>query len=91
MTKTSGEPPAREEPKWTKEPPKEDGWYWISQTVYNYKPAIVRVKSGNVFLDAGNVTAIYPVNSFCENYAHKLQWLKIDIPALPEEGEPNDE
>ena len=76
-----------EEPKWTKSPPTEEGWYWLKNV--NNKPKIVYYKFGRVcFLTDSCVFG--PAYEYwtedIEEFGENVQWCKIDIPALPEEG-----
>ena len=76
-----------EEPKWTKEPPTREGWYWLKDV--NNKPKIVYYKFGQVcFLTDSCVFG--PVYEYwtehIEEFGENVQWCKIDIPALLEEG-----
>jgi len=78
---------AREKPKWTKEPPTEEGWYWFTDA--HNKPKMVYHKFGRVcFLADSSVCG--PAHEYwtedIEEFGENVQWLKINTPALPEEG-----
>ena len=78
---------AREQPKWTRETPKETCWYMAR--FYDGLPSepvrIVPSRLGGFSvrtLDGDCRT----MDTFCKRYPD-AQWLKIDIPALPEEAD----
>jgi len=75
-----------EKPKWTMETPTEEGWYMVLRFYGDPRAMPVRV----MFTGGESVKTfnghLYNLSTFCEMYPD-IQWLKIDIPALPEEGE----
>ena len=80
-----------EKPKWTTETPTEEGWYWHKDA--HNKPKMVYHKLGRVcFLSDSCVfgQAYEYWAEDIEEFGEHTQWLKIDIPAVPEEGESND-
>ena len=79
-----------EKPKWTKEPPTEEGWYclfnhWASSMMQS---AWVFKREEKLWVKINS--QLYSMRDFCKAYPN-ASWLKIDIPAPPEKGENNDE
>jgi len=72
-----------EKPKWTKETPTETGWYCVFN---HWAPSMMQsawvFKKDDKWWATINGQEPYRV----EYLRSHLQWLKIDIPALPEEG-----
>jgi len=72
-----------DKPKWTKEPPTEEGWYCSS----NHWESIMRLVM--VFKMEEKLWVkingqLYTMRDFCKAYPN-ASWLKIEKPALPEE------
>jgi len=75
-----------EKPKWTKEPPTEDGWYMVSR--FRDDTRVIPVKCGGTkeeYIETFS-DEVYTLKGFCETYP-EVQWCRINVPALPEKGE----
>jgi len=74
--------------KWTKDNPKESGWYYCYCNAFT-SVTIVRVCIDDNSLYASDISdeTHTPFDFYRMYRQHNLRWLKIDIPALPEEGE----
>ena len=85
---------SREEPKWTKEPPTEEGWYFLTDSHCAHRDEspmcneIVHVgKRLYIRLMRAGGESWELLDKFCAAFKRskrKLYWQKIDIPALSE-------
>jgi len=85
-----------EKPKWTKEPPTEEGCYLMLTKVRTTDfygkaiPSVVLVlmhKGVLKFQAFRTLNGWKTIDEFCDFHAPILGWQKIHIPAVPEEGE----
>jgi len=85
---------SREEPKWTKEPPTEEGWYFLTDSHCARRgesPTCNEIvhagKSLYIRLMRAGGESWELLDKFCAEFnrsKRKLYWQKIDIPALSE-------
>ena len=81
----------RASPSWSTEPPTEEGSYWLVLKTGNVNSwvfyAYIYEEGKQRFIESRCIQGRRLLKEFCETVPYPLQWLKIDVPAPPEESE----